>query len=1102
MVDWTGLRTGRFEGNGVVCNFGLLVTELNHFTSQFSLLSAYALLARIIHSPLSNPSYSFRPTVASPSSHCPQVSNSPALFFRELAPSPTLCIFLPSASSSCRRLVGVVHQSRVCWRLFRRCWFCWVKQTEGPKHPEAHSLGLSQEAQIHSLSRLHLTRRSSARSLVDPLAGYSASSPSRQCLRLFLLRLCFPSRLVSAVPCLSLPPLPPRASSASASSVVIVLAPLQALLCSSSKLCYLSPAACSATVPSWKTVPDSVSDFLLLLCSVEGEKGKKKILFTLSYRVAMPQTEAEKSRRERRKESRLAKNASKHQSWLHHQKSRAIKRSKDDLDRKTKTNLEQPVSTSLEEKEGLGFDSDSEKHVTAEESVVSVAICGSDTKKMKKLKKGSKGSSRKKSGKEFFGLDADIAAEKDLELERKLSKKLKVKEGKLRGLDDGLNILLEGMLPAMDLFGEEDTHGASELPKKRLKSLLSKKHKEEILPNEGMEAETIDGVFELMRTSDQDGALGDVADCGTVRKKHKKRKLLRQEQEDNVVDDDLCISNTVESVAMEVASENVSAEVPAKKEKGKYIAPHLRARAGNEPEEHTQIRRRIRGLLNRLSESNVESITGELSTIFQVRCTTSCIENECLTVSLCFDAILFQSVARSVASHIMIEEALASCSGGPRGNEQYAAVFAAFVAGMACLVGVDFSAKFMASFAKCFEDEYLKEDNLSLRNLTLLLSYLCIFGVCSSDLIYDFLVMLSKRLTEIDVSIILAVLQCCGMKIRADDPISMKNFIVSVQKTTNDLKASSRDNHEKRNSKRMEFMLETICDIKNNKKRQKEDPAHHTRIKKWLQKLRVDDILLRGLKWSKLLDPDKKGQWWLTGDLASATDNVEEVANRIDKDVLETQRMLQLAAAQKMNTDARRAIFCIIMSGEDYIDAFEKLLRLELPGKQDRDIMRVLLECCLQEKVFNKYYTVLATKLCEHDKNHKFTLQFCIWDHFKELDSMQLMRSMHLAKFVAEMVSSFTLSLAVLKTVELSDLNLLSPRRVMHFRMLFEAIFEYPDSTVWNVFTRVAVAPELEGLRQGIEFFGKEYIVKSNKDLNQKFKLVKRALNNVEGVLM
>lgn len=96
----------------------------------------------------------------------------------------------------------------------------------------------------------------------------------------------------------------------------------------------------------------------------------------------------------------------------------------------------------------------------------------------------------------------------------------------------------------------------------------------------------------------------------------------------------------------------------------------------------------------------------------------------------------------------------------------------------------------------------------------------------------------------------------------------------------------------------------------------------------------IENVLLRGIKWGKLLDPDKKGQWWLSGDMASRTDDAVEVANAIDKEVAETQRMLQLASAQRMNTDARRAIFCIIMSGEDYIDAFEKLLRLDLPAKQ------------------------------------------------------------------------------------------------------------------------------------------------------------------------
>lgn len=659
--------------------------------------------------------------------------------------------------------------------------------------------------------------------------------------------------------------------------------------------------------------------------------------------------------------------------------------------------------------------------------------------------------------------NSDMLAQEDLELEKKLAKKLKVKGGKLRGDDDGLNILFEG-------FSDEEAVNHSLSKKRKKKKSVQQAIKDDIgddSTNEASEGE------EYSETT-----VEEIPVKAPSQKRRKKRKSLLQGQESDMVGETaLSVTPHSECHNAEVASGEISTKALGMESSGKYVAPHLRSQTKNESEEQTRMRRRVRGLLNRLSESNVESITGEMASIFR-------------------------SVSRSVSSQIISEEVLASCYNGPRGNEQHAAVFAAFIAGMASLVGVDFSAKLMALLAKIFEEEYLKEDNLSLRNLTLLLSYLCIFGVCSCDLIYDFLIMLSKRLTEIDVSTILTVLQCCGMKIRADDPVAMKNFILCVQNRVNELKALSGDGEAKINGKRMEFMLETICDIKNNKKKPKEDTVQHTWIKKWLQKLRVEDILIRGLKWSKLLDPDKKGQWWLPGDIASATDNVEEVANSIDKEALEAQKMLELAAAQRMNTDARRAIFCVIMSGEDYIDAFEKLLRLDLPGKQDRDIMRVLVECCLQEKVFNKYYTVLAAKLCEHEKNHKFTLQYCLWDHFKELDSMPLLRSMHLAKFMAEMVASFTLSLAVLKTVEWSDPQMLSPKKIMHFRMLFEAIFEYPDKIIWNMFTRIAVTPELETLRQGMEFFIKEYVVKTNKKVNDKFKLAKKALNNTEGVLM
>lgn len=115
---------------------------------------------------------------------------------------------------------------------------------------------------------------------------------------------------------------------------------------------------------------------------------------------------------------------------------------------------------------------------------------------------------------------------------------------------------------------------------------------------------------------------------------------------------------------------------------------------------------------------------------------------------------------------------------------------------------------------------------------------------------------------------------------------------------------------------------------------------------------------------------------------------------------------------------------------------------------------------------------------------------------------MQLVRSMHLSKFVSEMLASYSISLAVLKVVDLNDTTQLTAKRIMHFRMLFEAIFEHPDRIIWNMFTRIAVTPEYETLRSGIEFFIRKYLVSSQKSFAEKFKIAKKALNNAEGVIL
>jgi nucleolar MIF4G domain-containing protein 1 len=119
-------------------------------------------------------------------------------------------------------------------------------------------------------------------------------------------------------------------------------------------------------------------------------------------------------------------------------------------------------------------------------------------------------------------------------------------------------------------------------------------------------------------------------------------------------------------------------------------------------------------------------------------------------------------------------------------------------------------------------------------------------------------------------------------------------------------------------------------------------------------------VQLRSVTWVKLMDTNKKGQWWLPGvadgageDLASGK---AEIAGVMDSGGAEADKMLQLAASQRMNTDARRSLFCIIMSAEDYLDAFEKILRLKLPGKQVLCVNR-------QNRLFRSYHMMLMSSM-------------------------------------------------------------------------------------------------------------------------------------------
>lgn len=185
----------------------------------------------------------------------------------------------------------------------------------------------------------------------------------------------------------------------------------------------------------------------------------------------------------------------------------------------------------------------------------------------------------------------------------------------------------------------------------------------------------------------------------------------------------------------------------------------------------------------------------------------------------------------------------------------------------------------------------------------------------------------------------------------------------------------------KRKEKKVGFLYMELQDIKNNKGTMTLQVKSVEHLQTWLKKNEITQSELNIQPLDLTLDiieqSINKGdsiltqKWWL-GTTESATRDEEsksDFAKPRDFKSGSTQAndILELAKKQHMNTDIKKAVFQAIVGAEDYIQAFENCTRLNLKKQQEREIIKVLVHCCVNEKgVFNKFYALLAQRLCRY----------------------------------------------------------------------------------------------------------------------------------------
>ncbi|XP_066254134.1 nucleolar MIF4G domain-containing protein 1 homolog [Euwallacea similis] len=502
--------------------------------------------------------------------------------------------------------------------------------------------------------------------------------------------------------------------------------------------------------------------------------------------------------------------------------------------------------------------------------------------------------------------------------------------------------------------------------------------------------------------------------------------------------------------------------VNEKKER-KYVPPAIRARLeanrGDDAKHKVKLdklKKQLKGLLNRLAESNMHNIANQIEELYMTNSRNDM--NETLT------ALITESLICTVMTpeRLLLEHML-------------------LIAVLHANVGNEVGAHFLQTIAKCF-DNLTKSDqnveNKTLDNVVNVLAQLYNFKVFDAKLLYEILLHLASNFEEKNVDCILHVLRSVGFSLRKDDPLALKNLILELQKQA--VSASE----EKVSNSRVKFLLDILLAIKNNNvtKIPNYDISYSEHLKKIMKGFirRGNYVTPLNISLEDLRNADERGKWWVVGSAWTGkieTNTKKEVTSKSNQF---SQQLLDLARKQRMNTDTRRDIFCIIMSAEDYLDAFEKLLRLGLKTQQEREIIHVIVHCCLHEKSFNPFYAVLAQKFCEYDRRFQMTIKCSVWDKLKTLNSHSGLQISNLAKLLTHLFIHKGLPISTLKIVEFSELDKVTLRLVR--QILLGILLHEELEAVQVVFTNIALADKLKMFRESLRLFIHHFLLRNLKD--------------------
>ncbi|KAM8934094.1 pre-mRNA-splicing factor CWC22 homolog [Pelodytes ibericus] len=160
----------------------------------------------------------------------------------------------------------------------------------------------------------------------------------------------------------------------------------------------------------------------------------------------------------------------------------------------------------------------------------------------------------------------------------------------------------------------------------------------------------------------------------------------------------------------------------------------------------------------------------------------------------------------------------------------------------------------------------------------------------------------------------------------------------------------------------------------------------------------------------------------------------------------------------------RRTIYLAIQSSLDFEECAHKLIKMDFPDSQTKELCNMILDCCAQQRTYEKFFGLLAGRFCLLKKEYMESFENIFKEQYETIHRLETNKLRNVAKMFAHLLYTDSIPWSVLECINLSEETTTSSSRIF-VKIFFQELCEYMGLPRLNARLKdVTLQPFFQGL--------------------------------------